>query len=72
MPVFPHYSTCTGTPIEMTMNHGLQLMMQEMYMFSNGQKSRMFAILASGGIDFHFANLNILNHLTIFKKLTYW
>jgi len=55
MPVFPHYSTCTGTPIEMTMNYMDYTDDAGMYMFSNGQKSRMLAIFASGGARFSFA-----------------
>ena len=55
MPVFPHYSTCTGTTIEMTMNYMDYTDDAGMYMFSNGQKSRMLAIFASGGSRFSFA-----------------
>lgn len=55
MPVFPHYSTCTGTPIEMTMNYMDYTDDAGMYMFSNGQKSRMLAIFASEGSRFSFA-----------------
>ena len=55
LPVFPHYSTCTGTPIEMTMNYMDYTDDAGMYMFSNGQKSRMLAIFASGGSRFSFA-----------------
>ena len=55
IPVFPHYSTCTGTPIEMTMNYMDYTDDAGMYMFSNGQKSRMLAIFASGGSRFSFA-----------------
>jgi hypothetical protein len=55
MPAFPHYSTCTGTPIEMTMNYMDYTDDAGMYMFSNGQKSRMLAIFASGGSRFSFA-----------------
>lgn len=55
MPVFPHYSTCTGTPIEMTMNYMDYTDDAGMYMFSNGQKSRMLAIFAAGGSRNSFA-----------------
>jgi hypothetical protein len=48
-PTFPHYSTCTGTPVEMTMNYMDYTDDRAMYMFSNGQKSRMAAIFISGG-----------------------
>lgn len=55
IPAFPHYSTCTGTPIEMTMNYMDYTDDAGMYMFSNGQKSRMLAIFASGGARNSFA-----------------
>ena len=55
LPAFPHYSTCSGTPIEMTMNYMDYTDDAGMYMFSNGQKSRMLAIFASGGSRFSFA-----------------
>jgi hypothetical protein len=48
-PAYPHYSTCTGTPVEMTMNYMDYTDDRGMYMFSNGQKSRMAAIFVSGG-----------------------
>ncbi|WP_456314513.1 zinc metalloprotease [Pseudomonas shirazensis] len=48
-PAYPHYSTCSGTPVEMTMNYMDYTNDNAMYMFSNGQKSRMAAIFASGG-----------------------
>lgn len=38
IPAFPHYSTCSGTPIEMTMNYMDYTDDAGMYMFSNGQK----------------------------------
>jgi hypothetical protein len=46
---YPHYSTCSGTPVEMTMNYMDYTDDRGMYMFSNGQKSRMNAIFVSGG-----------------------
>jgi hypothetical protein len=49
VPVYPHYSTCTGTPVEMTMNYMDYTDDNAMYMFSLGQKSRMSAIFTSGG-----------------------
>jgi hypothetical protein len=49
VPAFPHYSTCTGTPVEMTMNYMDYTDDRGMYMFSNGQKSRIDAIFVSGG-----------------------
>ncbi len=48
-PVYPHLSTCTGTPIEMTMNYMDYTYDACMYMFSNGQKARLQAVLNSGG-----------------------
>ena len=55
IPAFPHYSTCSGTPIEMTMNYMDYTDDAGMYMFSNGQKSRMLSIFASGGARNSFA-----------------
>jgi hypothetical protein len=49
VPAYPHYSTCSGTPVEMTMNYMDYTDDNAMYMFSNGQKSRMAAIFVSGG-----------------------
>ena len=49
VPAYPHYSTCTGTPVEMTMNYMDYTDDRGMFMFSNGQKSRMAAIFVSGG-----------------------
>lgn len=55
LPAYPHYSTCSGNPLEMTMNYMDYTDDAGMYMFSNGQKSRMMAIYASGGPRFSFA-----------------
>lgn len=49
VPTYPHYSTCTGTPVEMTMNYMDYTDDNAMYMFSIGQKNRMSAIFVSGG-----------------------
>ncbi|MBC7605455.1 MAG: zinc metalloprotease [Burkholderiales bacterium] len=49
VPTYPHYSTCAGQPVEMTMNYMDYTDDNGMYMFSNGQKSRMSAIFISGG-----------------------
>tara|TARA_R110002126_G_scaffold46825_4_gene131480 strand:- start:2045 stop:3004 length:960 start_codon:yes stop_codon:yes gene_type:complete len=49
VPAYPHYSTCTGNPVEMTMNYMDYTDDRGMYMFSEGQKSRMAAIFLSGG-----------------------
>jgi hypothetical protein len=48
-PAAGHKSTCTGTPVEMTMNYMDYTDDACMYMFSAGQKSRMLAIFAAGG-----------------------
>ncbi|PDS22668.1 zinc metalloprotease [Flavobacterium branchiophilum] len=53
-PVFPHYSTCTGTPVEMTMNYMDYTDDLAMYMFTNGQKARMAALFVSGGARYSF------------------
>jgi hypothetical protein len=55
IPSYPHYSTCSGTPIEMTMNYMDYTDDAGMYMFSNDQKSRMLAVFGSGGPRFSFA-----------------
>ncbi|RDI50304.1 zinc metalloprotease [Flavobacterium glaciei] len=49
VPAYPHYSTCSGNPVEMTMNYMDYTDDRGMYMFSNGQKSRMSAVFLSGG-----------------------
>lgn len=49
VPTYPHYSTCTGTPVEMTMNYMDYTDDKGMYMFSVGQKARMDAIFLAGG-----------------------
>ncbi|MFV8343853.1 zinc metalloprotease [Flavobacterium sp. XS2P39] len=49
VPVYPHYSTCSGTPVEMTMNYMDYTDDRGMYMFTNGQKSRINAIFVTGG-----------------------
>nr|WP_294937587.1 zinc metalloprotease [uncultured Flavobacterium sp.] len=55
VPSYPHYSTCSGNPVEMTMNYMDYTDDKAMYMFSNAQKSRMLAIFASGGARNSFA-----------------
>jgi len=55
IPTYPHYSTCTGTPVEMTMNYMDYTDDAGMYMFSLGQKARMNAIFAVGGARNSFA-----------------
>ena len=47
---YRHMSTCEGNPIEMTMNFMDATNDDCQYMFTNGQKRRMHATLAKGGI----------------------
>jgi len=54
-PTYPHYSTCTGTPIEMTMNYMDYTNDACMYMFTQGQKTRAMAVFAVGGPRNSFA-----------------
>ena len=49
VPTYPHYSTCTGTPVEMTMNYMDYTDDRGMYMFTDGQKARIDALFISGG-----------------------
>lgn len=48
-PAYPHYSTCSGSPVEMTMNYMDYTYDACMYMFTTGQKIRMSALFAPGG-----------------------
>jgi len=48
-PTYPHLSTCTGRPLEMTMNYMDYTYDVCMYMFSAGQKNRMQSVLNTGG-----------------------
>ncbi|MBC7534676.1 MAG: zinc metalloprotease [Ferruginibacter sp.] len=54
-PAYPHYSTCPGLPVEMTMNYMDYTDDACMYMFSIGQKTRMQAVFAAGGPRNSFA-----------------
>jgi len=54
-PAAGHKSTCSGTPIEMTMNYMDYTDDACMYMFSAGQKSRVLATFATGGPRNSFA-----------------
>lgn len=54
-PAAGHLSTCSGTPVEMTMNYMDYTDDACMYMFSLGQKSRMLATFAVGGPRNSFA-----------------
>lgn len=53
-PTFPHYSTCSGSPVEMTMNYMDYTNDACMYMFTIEQKNRMRAIFNSGGPRYSF------------------
>jgi hypothetical protein len=55
VPVYPHYSTCTGTPVEMTMNYMDYTDDRGMYMFTTGQKARIDALFVAGGARNSFA-----------------
>jgi hypothetical protein len=48
-PTYPHYSTCSGTPLEMTMNYMDYTNDPCMYMFSAGQAARMQATYLPNG-----------------------
>ncbi|MEO5945338.1 MAG: zinc metalloprotease [Chitinophagaceae bacterium] len=50
-----HKSTCSGTPVEMTMNYMDYSDDACMYMFSVGQETRMLAVFANGGPRANFA-----------------
>lgn len=54
-PAAGHKSTCSGQPVEMTMNYMDYTDDGCMYMFSVGQRSRMLAVFASGGPRNSFA-----------------
>lgn len=54
-PASGHKSTCSGTPVEMTMNYMDYTDDACMYMFTIGQESRMLAVFASGGPRNSFA-----------------
>lgn len=54
-PTQPHFSTCSGTPREMTMNYMDYTNDACMYMFTLGQKSRMLAVFGNGGPRAAFA-----------------
>lgn len=48
-PTYPYISTCLPTHAEMTMNYMDYTDDRGMYMFTNGQKTRMSALFVSGG-----------------------
>jgi hypothetical protein len=55
-PAYPHYSTCTGTPVEMTMNYMDYTDDACMFMFTEGQKGRSLAVFAADGPRSTFAD----------------
>lgn len=55
-PSYPHLSTCSGTPVEMTMNYMDYTDDACMYMFSQGQKQRAAAIFVAGGARSSFGD----------------
>ncbi|MBX7243469.1 MAG: T9SS type A sorting domain-containing protein [Bacteroidia bacterium] len=57
-PTYPHASTCSGNPTEMTMNYMDYTDDACMYMFTAGQKARMQAVLTSGGSRVSLATSN--------------
>ena len=54
-PASGHRSTCSGTPVEMTMNYMDYTDDACMYMFTAGQNARMQAVFAAGGPRNSFA-----------------
>ncbi len=48
-PTYPHYSTCSGTPVEMTSNYMDYTDDACMNIFTGGQKTRMQALFGAGG-----------------------
>ncbi len=54
-PGYPHLSTCSGTPVEMTMNYMDYTDDACMFMFTAGQKNRALAIFGPGGPRASFA-----------------
>lgn len=55
-PSYPHRSTCSGSPVEMTMNYMDYTNDACMFMFSQGQKNRALAVFDAGGPRASFAN----------------
>jgi hypothetical protein len=55
-PTYPHYSTCTGSPVEMTMNYMDYTDDPCMFMFTEGQRERSLAVFAPGGPRSTFAD----------------
>jgi hypothetical protein len=57
-PTYPHLSTCSGAPVEMTMNYMDYTDDACMYMFTNGQTVRMQSLFAAGGFRSSLLNSN--------------
>ena len=55
-PSYPHRSTCSGSPVEMTMNYMDYTDDACMFMFTDGQKDRALATFVSGGPRATFAD----------------
>ena len=55
-PTYPHYSTCSGAPIEMTSNYMDYTNDGCMNIFTTGQKTRMQALFGTGGSRVSLAN----------------
>jgi hypothetical protein len=55
-PTYPHLSTCSGSPVEMTMNYMDYTDDPCMFMFTQGQKARSLAVFAAGGPRSTFAD----------------
>jgi hypothetical protein len=51
VPLHPHYSTCSGNPVEMTMNYMDYTDDRGMFMFSNGKNQEWEPIFLSGGAE---------------------
>jgi hypothetical protein len=56
VPTYPYVSTCLPAHNEMTMNYMDYTDDRGMYMFTNGQKSRMTALFVAGGARSGFGN----------------
>jgi hypothetical protein len=55
-PTYPHLSTCSGSPVEMTMNYMDYTDDACMYMFTEGQKDRAVSTFVEGGPRASFAD----------------
>jgi hypothetical protein len=62
VPAYPHYSTCSGNPVEMTMNY-MDYTDDRVFMFSKNQEWELFC---SGGAR---ASSEIIFFITYIEKL---